>query len=221
MGALPSKGSPYYWRAGARIAPARYGGLVVVGAGAGLRPSEATGLTVPHVGFLRRELRVAQQLVTRTGGPAYLRLPKRGSVRTVPVGDWVTEHLARHFEEFPPATALETIGGGEELLVFTDDRGRSVTRNRLSDVWTAAAKTAELPAGTTPHDLRHYYASLLIHRGASVKVVQERLGHKTATETLNVYAHLWPDTEDLARLAVDEVLGAGAPLTRPTEASGG
>jgi integrase len=204
--------------------PARYRALVVAGAGAGLRPSETMGLTVPHIGFLRREIHVAQQLITRTGGPAYLRHPKRGSVRTVPVGDWVTEHLARHFEEFPPGTALETSGGAEELLVFTDDQGRPVTRNRLSDVWTAAAKKVDgLPAGTTPHDLRHYYASLLIHRGASVKVVQDRLGHRTATETLNVYAHLWPDTEDLARMAVDEVLGApaAAPRTRPMEGSAG
>ena len=35
----------------------------------------------------------------------------------------------------------------------------------------------------TFHDLRHYYASLLIRHGESVKVVQRRLGHKTAQET--------------------------------------
>jgi integrase len=39
------------------------------------------------------------------------------------------------------------------------------------------------------HDLRHFYAGLLIHRGASVKTVQARLGHKSATETLDTYGH--------------------------------
>jgi hypothetical protein len=59
----------------------------------------------------------------------------------------------------------------------------------------------------TFHDLRHYYASLLIRHGESVKVVQKRLGHKSAVETLDTYSHLWPDSEDRTREAVDEVLG--------------
>lgn len=41
------------------------------------------------------------------------------------------------------------------------------------------------PAGSTFHDLRHFYASLLIHHGESVTVVQARLGHATAAETLD------------------------------------
>jgi hypothetical protein len=39
--------------------------------------------------------------------------------------------------------------------------------------------------------------------------VQARLGHASAAETLDTYSHLWPDSEDRTRLAVDEVLGAG------------
>jgi site-specific recombinase XerD len=53
---------------------------------------------------------------------------------------------------------------------------------------------------------RHYYASLLIRHGESVKVVQARLGHASASETLDTYSHLWPDSEDRTRRAVDEVL---------------
>jgi len=66
--------------------------------------------------------------------------------------------------------------------VFTDDRGNPIRRQRWNDTWNRAAKAAELPPGTTPHDLRHCYASLLI--GASVTAVQTMLRHKTATETL-------------------------------------
>ena len=76
-----------------------------------------------------------------------------------------------------------------------------------------AVEKAGAPVGTTLHDLRHYYASLLIRHGESVKVVQARLGHASATETLNVYSHLWPDSDDRTRAAVDDVLGASA-LTR-------
>ena len=65
------------------------------------------------------------------------------------------------------------------------------------------------PASVTFHALRHFYASLLIRHGESVKTVQARLGHASAAETLDTYSHLWPDSEDRTRLAVDEVLGAG------------
>jgi integrase len=41
----------------------------------------------------------------------------------------------------------------------------------------------------------------------SVKVVQARLGHASASETLDTYAHLWPDNEDRTRAAIDQVLG--------------
>jgi integrase len=90
--------------------------------------------------------------------------------------------------------------------VFTDELGRPIRRQRWNEAWNKAAKVAELPPGTTPHDLRHYFASLLISKGASVKVVQTQLRHKTATETLETYAHLWPDDASLTRLAVDAEL---------------
>jgi integrase len=54
------------------------------------------------------------------------------------------------------------------------------------------------------HDLRHTYASLLIAAGESVKVVSERLGHTNAAMTLNVYSHLFPDSEDKTRKALDD-----------------
>jgi len=64
---------------------------------------------------------------------------------------------------------------------------------------------------TSPlHSLRHYYASLLIRHGESVKTVQARLGHASAVETLDTYSHLWPDSDDRTREAIDTVLG-GAP----------
>ncbi len=58
-----------------------------------------------------------------------------------------------------------------------------------------------MPAGVgaVPH-LRHFYASLLIDRGSSVKTVQRRLGHQSATETLDTYGHLWPDNDDETRV---------------------
>jgi integrase len=58
----------------------------------------------------------------------------------------------------------------------------------------------------TPHDLRHFYASLLIRAGASIKVVQDRLGHASAKVTLDTYAHLFSDEEDRTRQSVEVAL---------------
>ena len=75
-------------------------------------------------------------------------------------------------------------------------------------------KAAGLPAGTGFHALRHYYASLLIRHGESVKTVQSRLGHASAVETLDTYSHLWPDSDDRTRDAIDSVLGFTADALR-------
>jgi integrase len=43
------------------------------------------------------------------------------------------------------------------------------------------------------HDLRHTHGSLLIRRGKSVKEVAQRLGHKHASLTMDVYLHALPN----------------------------
>jgi len=64
-----------------------------------------------------------------------------------------------------------------------------------------------------PAGFSQFGCSLLIRHGESVKVVQARLGHASAAETLDTYSHLWPDSENRTRAAVDEVLG---PRVSPT-----
>ena len=81
-------------------------------------------------------------------------------------------------------------------------------------MWRVAVKSAGARHGTGFHELRHYYASLLIRHGESVKVVQARLGHASAAETLDTYSHLWPDSDDRTRTAVDSVLTADSVRTK-------
>ncbi|RNL84215.1 hypothetical protein EFW17_13410 [Halostreptopolyspora alba] len=50
--------------------------------------------------------------------------------------------------------------------------------------------------GLPPHTFRHTAASLAIAAGVDIKVVQTMLGHKSATVTLDIYGHLWPDRLD-------------------------
>ncbi|WP_083975481.1 tyrosine-type recombinase/integrase [Herbidospora daliensis] len=76
----------------------------------------------------------------------------------------------------------------------------------------ARSKVQDLPTGFRFHDLRHYLALLLIASGADVKVVQARLRHASAKTTLDTYGHLWPDSDESTRAAIDAVFTARAEL---------
>ena len=190
--------------------PGRYRALVVVAAGTGLRQGETFGLTASSVDFLRRRLTVDRQLVLIAGqGPQFGPPKTQASYRAVPLPDVVLEALAVHVERY---------GTGADDLIFSNVNGDPIRRTRFSEIWRPAVKRAGLPEGTRFHDLRHFYASLLIRHGESVKVVQSRLGHASAAETLDTYSHLWPDSEDTTRAAVDAVLGNLAASSRPEAA---
>jgi integrase len=178
--------------------PDRYRAIIVLAAGTGLRQGECFGLTVDRVDFLRRSITVDRQLVLAGSGPPRFGPPKtEASVRNVPLPDVVALALAAHLERWR---------AGVDGLIFTNASGGPIRRNRFNETWRAATARADAE-GLRFHDLRHFYASLLIDHGESVKVVQSRLGHASAAETLDTYAHLWPDNEERTRAAVDDVLG--------------
>ncbi len=91
-------------------------------------------------------------------------------------------------------------------LVFTNTAGRPIYRANWSHSWAPVARSVGLPSGTGYHALRHYFATLLVFSGASVKTVQMALGHSTPTITLNTYVGLWPDQLDRTRSLVDAAL---------------
>jgi integrase len=172
----------------------RYRALVVVSAGLGLRQGEACGLTVDRVDFLRRRVRIDRQVVTPTkGSVCYFGPPKTpSSNRVIPLPSIVADVLAAHIAEF---------GEGPERLIFTTSTGVMIARQTWLAAFSAAAKRAGIDASS--HDLRHHAASLLIASGCSPRAVASFLGHKNASETLNTYAHLWPDDEDRITAAID------------------
>lgn len=193
------------------LQPPELRALVTLAAGTGMRQGECFGLTIDRVRFLERTAAVDRQLVTVPGHGSKLAPPKtKASGRTIPLPQVVVDALAAHLAEFPAAVVAGIGEDGEDAeLVFTLS-GKPITRAVFGHKWRAAVKEAALPAGTGFHALRHYYASLLIRHGESVKTVQSRLGHASAVETLDTYSHLWPDSDDRTRDAIDSVLGKSA-----------
>jgi integrase len=209
--------------------PERLQAAATLAATTGLRQAEVFGLTVDRSGLqppsAKPELRVDRQLVWLNRVGAHLGPPKRkASRRSVPLPQAAIAALAAHLAAFPPEPqriACRDDAGRQwtedAALLFTTEAGTPIRRSHFAERWRAAVAAADAPAGTTFHDLRHFYASLLIRHGESVKVVQARLGHATAAETLDTYSHLWPDSEDRTRAAVDSVLSAAADSVRTAE----
>lgn len=189
--------------------PAELRALVIFTAGTGLRQGEVLGLTRDRLRLLGKnpQVTVDRQLVTKPGGRTdFAGLKTEASTRSVPLPRVVVAALNAHIAKYEI---------GEADLLFTFG-GHPFTRQRFGVVWRPVAKSAGLTVetGTGMHALRHYYASLLIRYGESVKTVQARLGHKSATETLDTYGHMWADSDDRTREAVDSVLGNSADSLR-------
>jgi integrase len=190
--------------------PQRYRAVIITAAGTGLRPGELFGLTVDRVEFLRQRIRVDQQLVRVPGGVKLThKLKTPTSYRDVPLADSVAQAIAAHLDAYGPHPEMN--------LVFTSEWGGPIQQFPFSQMF----ENARLRAGIgewrwgdeveapTPHDLRHFYASMLIRSGeASPKVVAARMGHSSIKVTYDTYGHLFSDEEDRTRQAVENFFSA-------------
>jgi integrase len=131
----------------------------------------------------------------------------------VELPDVVAAALRGHLEQDHPAVEVDDDTDPRRPtrrpaeLVFRAATGEPVNASTFSRTWTPVRTKVGLPPRWGFHGLRHYYATLLIHAGASVKTVQLALGHSTPTVTLNEYVHEWPDVLDRTRSLVDAALG--------------
>ncbi|HET8602562.1 MAG TPA: tyrosine-type recombinase/integrase [Marmoricola sp.] len=140
---------------------------VLLGAFAGLRVAEACGLRVADVDFMRGIVSPAVQYPAEP-------LKSEMSQTPVPVPHSLTLALSAHVARWEAETVLVN-ELGRQLGPWALERA----------IRTARAKVKGLPPGFRFHDLRHYFASLLIASGSDVKVVQARLRHASATTALN------------------------------------
>jgi integrase len=87
------------------------------------------------------------------------------------------------------------------------------------DYWKVALKAAGVPYGRYEngmHELRHFFASVLLDQGESIKAVAEWLGHADPSFTLKIYTHLMPSSSDRTRSVIGKLYGR-----RPDTASDG
>ncbi len=201
-------------RAFAAGAPEHIRAAVLVAAGTGLRQGELFGLTVDRIDFLRRELRVDQQLWTPRKGPAVLAPPKtQNSYRTIAVSSVVADGLSAHLAAYgarPDGLVFHTRPGGMAVRAQASSYARRAgLASGLGKLVEVEGKSWQRYVGPGWHDLRHHHASVLLSKGVSPALVAERLGHDLKT-LLRTYAHVIRQDDERVRAIVDVTLGGDA-----------
>ena len=150
----------------------RDGALLELLYATGIRISEAASLTMGELDLGRRRMRV---------------VGKGNKEREVLFGRHAAEALGGYLAEGRPVLAGSAGHPSEALFLNASGRPLSARGARLAvDRWVEAA---HLPRGTSPHTLRHSFATHLLEGGADLRSVQELLGHANLATT-QVYTHL-------------------------------
>ncbi len=167
--------------------------LVSVLAYAGLRPQEAVALQWRHV--RQNTLLVEQALADgtfkgqKTGKPP----------RTVKLLGPLREDLAAWRAEQQPASDTDLLFPGSDGTAWREYDWRNWRRR----VFMPAARAAGV-ANPRPYDLRHSFASLLIHEGRfSIVEIAAQLGHDPNT-CLSTYAHVIAELQEAPRLTAEQ-----------------
>jgi integrase len=158
--------------------------VIAILAYAGLRPQELRALRWAHV---RDRTLLVNAEKTRTRRTVRLLAP-----------------LATDLAEWRLASGRPP----EDAPVIPGQDGRSWTAegfNKWRQRTFAAALKAAGVAHARPYDLRHSFASLLLHEGRSVIYVARQLGHG-ANLTMSTYGHVIDELEDAPRLSAEDAI---------------
>jgi integrase/recombinase XerD len=154
---------------------------------AGLRISELATAELAALDLRRGEIRV---------------LGKGRKERIGLLGRPARAALAGYLEDGRPALAARRSGAGHRrnepgrddagpTEIFLNHRGEAIGVRGLRYRLDLLRRRAGLPAGVSPHTLRHSFATHLLEGGADLRVVQELLGHESLATT-QVYTHVSP-----------------------------
>ncbi len=140
----------------------------------GLRVSELVSLKIQDLFF----------------GEGYIRVIGKGDKqRLVPISATARERVHRYLDKRPETRS------GEETL-FLNNRGSRLTRVMVFTILKQAVRNAGIEKRISPHTFRHSFATHLLEGGASIRQVQEMLGHESILTT-EIYTHL--DSSHLRR----------------------
>jgi integrase/recombinase XerD len=154
---------------------ARDAAMVELMYAAGLRVSELVGLNIRDVDLDAGTVRT---------------IGKGSKERIIPIYDTAVDSISEYVTYSRPthAHASKSSASTDEAL-FLNRRGGRITRQAYWLRLNKLAIKAGISSKITPHVLRHSFATHLLHGGASLRHVQELLGHSSIATT-QIYTHL-------------------------------
>ncbi|MBM80798.1 MAG: tyrosine recombinase [Planctomycetaceae bacterium] len=106
--------------------------------------------------------------------------------RIAPIGSFASKALSRWFEVRKP----DPKGSMDQTAaIFLNRFGRRLTTRSVGRMLEKYILQCGLDSLTSPHTLRHSFATHLLDGGADLRSVQEMLGHKSLTTT-QIYTHV-------------------------------
>lgn len=174
-------------------------------AATGMRRGEALGLKWSDLDLGAARVSIQRARVT-VGYEVREQPPKTAqSRRAVPL-DAGTVAALRAWKKQQTAERLEWgpawVGTG---WVFTREDGEPLHPDRVTKLFGEAVAGAKVPR-IRLHDLRHTCATLALAAGLHPKVVQERLGHATISQTLDTYSHTTPTLHEDAAAKLGAIM---------------
>lgn len=179
--------------------------------GTGMRGGEIRGLTWDNIDFKRKLIHVKNTLVRETGY-YFLDTPKtKSSNRDVPMLQNVYELLLQKRKQQSECRlhAGENWRPDENLqnLVFTTNVGTPVDKEYLKNSMDAIVQHINNDGikfeHITMHTFRHSFATRCIENGVTPQTLKAILGHSKLSMTMDLYAHVLPDTkaEEIEKIA--------------------
>ena len=175
----------------------------------GMRIGEVLALQWSDIDWHRRLIQVQRSLGYNKTDGLHFDQPKTPTGRraiALPTG------ILKELRTLREQQIRGTIPFFRSTLIFCQPDGSPHFPTVISDYhFHRIAMLAGVPA-IRFHDLRHTHASQLLAAGASIKVVQERLGHARASFTLQIYSHLLPTIQaEVAAVLERRLTGRGTP----------
>ena len=172
----------------------------------GMRRGELLALRWRNVDLTKCVLRVEASL-EQTKGSLRFKAPKSAKgLRSISLPKSAVAMLSEHRrEQLEIRLSLGLGKPSEDALVFCNGSGEPISPNCLTVQWSQAISRTGLKVSF--HSLRHSHASALIAAGIDVVSVSRRLGHSSPSITLDVYSHLFRETDSAAAEAIERVFG--------------
>lgn len=177
----------------------------------GMRMGEVLGLRWQDIDFDKQIIYIRQTLskIDEEGNYGFVDEGKTASaIRTI----YIPNSLIHSLKEYRQLTEKEQKILGDSYLgydlVLCTKNGNWVHPNNFRRAFKVTVEQLDLPK-IRLHDLRHSHATFLLSKQVNPKIIQERLGHKNITVTLNTYSHALPSMQLEAVGKFDEAFSKG------------